>query len=67
MPHGSLEMKLVVERNLEKALNLGMGLKTSIFKLVENRGIQSVVDKLKSLEKQFGEFYQPDEYLLNLK
>ena len=53
--------------DLEKALNLGMGLKTSIFKLVENRGIQSVVDKLKSLEKQFGEFYQPDEYLLNLK
>ncbi len=44
-----------------------MGLKTSIFKLVENRGIQNVVDKLKSLEKQYGEFYQPDEYLLNLK
>jgi len=44
-----------------------MGMKTELFKLIENFGVQKIIDKLKNLEKNYGEFYHPDEYLLSLK
>jgi len=53
--------------DLENALNLGMGLKTDLFKLTEKFGYQKVIDHLKKLEENFGEFYHPDNYLLSLK
>jgi enoyl-CoA hydratase/3-hydroxyacyl-CoA dehydrogenase len=55
------------KEDLENALRLGMGMKTELFKLIENFGVQKIIDKLKNLEKNYGEFYHPDEYLLSLK
>ncbi len=53
--------------DLEIALKLGMGLKTNLFKLIDKFGIQKIIYELKSLEKRYGEFYHPDEYLSSLK
>jgi enoyl-CoA hydratase/3-hydroxyacyl-CoA dehydrogenase len=55
------------KEDLENALRLGMGMKTELFKLIENFGVQKIIDKLNDLEKNYGEFYHPDEYLLSLK
>jgi enoyl-CoA hydratase / 3-hydroxyacyl-CoA dehydrogenase len=55
------------KEDLEIALKLGMGLKTDIFKLAETYGVQKVVYALKNLEERYGEFYHPDDYLLDLK
>jgi enoyl-CoA hydratase / 3-hydroxyacyl-CoA dehydrogenase len=55
------------KEDLEIALKLGMGLKTDLFKLAETFGVQKIADKLKNLEERYGEFYHPDDYLLDLK
>jgi enoyl-CoA hydratase / 3-hydroxyacyl-CoA dehydrogenase len=55
------------KEDLESALRLGMGMKTELFKLIEKFGAQKIIDNLKNLEKNYGEFYRPDEYLLSLK
>jgi enoyl-CoA hydratase/3-hydroxyacyl-CoA dehydrogenase len=55
------------KEDLENALRLGMGMKTELFKLVENFGVEKIIDKLKDLERNYGEFYHPNEYLLSLK
>jgi enoyl-CoA hydratase / 3-hydroxyacyl-CoA dehydrogenase len=58
--------QVCTKEDLDSALNLGMGLKTSLFKLAEKFGVSKIVNELKKLEK-YGEFYRPDEYLLSLK
>ena len=55
------------KEDLENALRLGMGMKTGIFKLIENFGAQKITDKLKNLEENYGEFYHPEEYLLSIR
>jgi enoyl-CoA hydratase / 3-hydroxyacyl-CoA dehydrogenase len=59
--------QVCTKEDLDSALNLGMGLKTSLFKLVEKFGVSKIVNELKKLEEKYGEFYRPDEYLLSLK
>lgn len=53
--------------DLESALKLGMGLKTELFKTADKFGVQNIIKELEKLEKKYGEFYHPDEYLLSLK
>jgi enoyl-CoA hydratase / 3-hydroxyacyl-CoA dehydrogenase len=59
--------QVCTKEDLDSALNLGMGLKTSLFKLVEKFGVSKIVNELIKLEEKYGEFYRPDEYLLSLK
>lgn len=51
--------------DLEKALKLGMGLKTELFATAEKFGIKRIVERLESLSAKYGQFYAPDRYLAN--
>jgi enoyl-CoA hydratase / 3-hydroxyacyl-CoA dehydrogenase len=59
--------QVCTKEDLDSALNLGMGLKTNLFKLAEKFGVSKIVNELIKLEEKYGEFYSPDEYLLSLK
>ncbi len=52
---------------LEQALKLGMGLKRELFTTAETTGIENIVNTLKTLQTNYGSFYEPDKYLLSLK
>jgi enoyl-CoA hydratase/3-hydroxyacyl-CoA dehydrogenase len=53
---------------LEKALKLGMGLKKELFTTAETVvGIENILSTLKSLQTNYGAFYEPDKYLLSLE
>lgn len=52
---------------LEKALRLGMGLKKELFATVQEFGPQDVVKTLRDLAAKYGQFYQPDPYLVNYR
>jgi enoyl-CoA hydratase/3-hydroxyacyl-CoA dehydrogenase len=53
------------EEDLEKALRLGMGLKEKLFKTAESFGIKKIVNRLTELKKEYGSFYEPNDYLVN--
>ena len=52
---------------LEKALKLGMGLKRELFATAETVGIENIIKTLKTLQTNYGSFYEPDNYLLSLQ
>jgi enoyl-CoA hydratase/3-hydroxyacyl-CoA dehydrogenase len=52
---------------LEQALKLGMGLKKELFATAETVGINNIINTLKTLQKNYGTFYEPDKYLLSLQ
>lgn len=52
---------------LEKALKLGMGLKKELFVTVQEFGPQNVVGTLKEMAIKYGQFYEPDPYLVNYR
>ena len=52
---------------LEKALKLGMGLKRELFTTAEAVGIENIINTLKTLQTNYGSFYEPDKYLLSLQ
>ena len=52
---------------LEKALQLGMGLKRELFTTAESVGIENITNTLKALQTKYGTFYEPDKYLLSLQ
>jgi enoyl-CoA hydratase/3-hydroxyacyl-CoA dehydrogenase len=52
---------------LEQALKLGMGLKKELFASAETVGIDNIINTLKALQKNYGNFYEPDKYLLSLQ
>jgi enoyl-CoA hydratase / 3-hydroxyacyl-CoA dehydrogenase len=52
---------------LENALKLGMGLKKELFTTAETVGIENIINTLKTLQKNYGMFYEPDKYLLSLQ
>jgi enoyl-CoA hydratase/3-hydroxyacyl-CoA dehydrogenase len=54
-------------KDLEKALKLGMGLKTDLFTTFEKFGIENIVKSLREMEVKYGSFYEPDRYLINYK
>ena len=52
---------------LEQALKLGMGLKRELFTTAETVGIENIINTLKTLQTNYGDFYEPDKYLLSLQ
>lgn len=55
------------KEDVDKALRLGMGLKTDLFSTVETFGIRNVVEKLREMAAKYGSRYEPDVYLESYK
>ena len=51
---------------IEKAANLGLGLKKPLFETAKEIGIRKIVDELKELSNKYGTFYEPDPLLLSM-
>ena len=51
---------------IEKAANLGLGLKKPLFETAKEIGMQKIVDELNQLSKKYGAFYEPDSLLLSM-
>jgi len=52
---------------IEKAAKLGLGLKKPLFETAKEFGIQNIVNELKELAKENGQFYEPDPLLESMK
>lgn len=52
---------------IEKALQLGMGLKKQIFETGKEFGISNIVNELKTQAKKYGQFYEPDPLLVAMQ
>jgi enoyl-CoA hydratase/3-hydroxyacyl-CoA dehydrogenase len=52
---------------IEKALQLGMGLKKPIFETAKEFGISNIVNALIEQAKKYGQFYDPDPLLMSMK
>ena len=55
------------KEDVDKALRLGMGLKTDLFRTVEMFGVGNVVEKLREMAAKYGSRYEPDVYLESYK
>lgn len=53
--------------DVDKALRLGMGLKTDLFNTAEKFGMGNVVQKLRDMAARYGSSYEPDVYLETYK
>ena len=51
---------------IEKAANLGLGLKKPLFETAKEIGMQKIVDELNQLSKKYSVFYEPDSLLLSM-
>ena len=52
---------------IEKASQLGLGLKKPLFETAKEIGIKNIVDNLNNLAKEHGEFYKPDPLLISMQ
>jgi len=52
---------------IEKAAQLGLGLKKPIFDTAKEFGIKNIVNELNSLASKHGSFYEPDPLLLSMQ
>ena len=52
---------------IEKAAELGLGLKKPLFETAKEIGISNIVNELNQLAEKNGEFYKPDPLLLSMK
>ncbi|MBI3841858.1 MAG: 3-hydroxyacyl-CoA dehydrogenase family protein, partial [Thaumarchaeota archaeon] len=52
---------------IEKALQLGMGLKKQIFQTGREVGITNIVNELRVQAKKYGQFYEPDPLLVSMQ
>ena len=52
---------------IEKAAQLGLGLKKPLFETAKEIGIKNIVDELNKLADEHGEFYRPDPLLLSMQ
>ena len=52
---------------IEKAAQLGLGLKKPLFETAKEIGIKNIVDELNKLSAEHGEFYKPDPLLLSMQ
>ena len=55
------------KEDVDKALRIGMGLKTDLFRTVEMFGVGNVVEKLREMAAKYGSRYEPDVYLQSYK
>ncbi len=51
---------------IERALQLGMGLKKQIFETGKEFGILNIVNELRTQAKKYGQFYEPDPLLVSM-
>ena len=51
---------------IEKAANLGLGLKKPLFETANEIGMKRIVEELKKLSDKHGTFYEPDPLLLSM-
>lgn len=52
---------------IEKAAQLGLGLKKPIFETGKEIGIKNIVNELNELAKKYGAFYEPDPLLVSMQ
>ncbi|MEX0862351.1 3-hydroxyacyl-CoA dehydrogenase NAD-binding domain-containing protein [Nitrosopumilus sp.] len=52
---------------IEKAAQLGLGLKKPLFETAKEIGIKKIVDELNNLAEKHGEFYRPDPLLVSMQ
>lgn len=52
---------------IEKAAQLGLGLKKPLFETAKEIGIKKIVDELNKLADKHGEFYRPDPLLISMQ
>jgi len=52
---------------IEKAVQLGLGLKKPLFETAKEIGIKKIVDELNKLADEHGEFYRPDPLLVSMQ
>ena len=52
---------------IEKAAQLGLGLKKPLFETAKEIGIKKIVDELNNLADEHGEFYRPDPLLVSMQ
>ena len=52
---------------IEKAAQLGLGLKKPLFETAKEIGIKKIVDELNKLAEEHGEFYKPDPLLISMQ
>lgn len=52
---------------IEKAAQLGLGLKKPIFETGKEIGIKNIVNELNDLAKKYGVFYEPDPLLVSMQ
>jgi len=52
---------------IEKAAQLGLGLKKPLFDTAKEIGIKNIVDELNKLADEHGEFYRPDPLLVSMQ
>jgi enoyl-CoA hydratase/3-hydroxyacyl-CoA dehydrogenase len=52
---------------IEKAAQLGLGLKKPLFETAKQIGIKKIVDELNKLAEEHGEFYKPDPLLTSMQ
>ncbi|MDH3823799.1 MAG: 3-hydroxyacyl-CoA dehydrogenase, partial [Nitrosopumilus sp.] len=52
---------------IEKAAQLGLGLKKPLFETAKEIGIKKIVEELNKLAEEHGEFYRPDPLLVSMQ
>jgi len=52
---------------IEKAAQLGLGLKKSLFETAKEIGIKNIVNELNRLSTKYGKFYEPDTLLISMQ
>ncbi len=52
---------------IEKAAQLGLGLKKPLFETAKEIGIRNIVNELNELAKKYGKFYEPDPLLVSMQ
>ncbi|MBM3903649.1 MAG: 3-hydroxyacyl-CoA dehydrogenase family protein [Thaumarchaeota archaeon] len=52
---------------IEKAAQLGLGLKKPIFDTAKEVGIKNIIDELNRLTQKYGTFYEPDPLLISMQ
>jgi enoyl-CoA hydratase/3-hydroxyacyl-CoA dehydrogenase len=52
---------------IEKAAQLGLGLKKPIFETAQEFGIKNIINELNDLAKKYGSFYEPDPLLVSMQ
>lgn len=54
-------------QEIEKAAQLGLGLKKPLFDTAKEYGVSNIVKELESLASKYGKFYEPDPLLVSMK